>query len=133
MHGSYGAGRFTPLNQSGRALQIVYAEENFDRFPGTVSLAVWADEDDAIGGASVIERVTGGCPVGDDAAVREWRVSPGVEFAEERMTVPAVDASTGFASVLTFHFELIHVQAPYPSPTRNRPADTWVVPLPLAR
>ncbi len=127
-YGSFGEGRFTPLNSTtGRALQIIFAEEHFDRFPSTVSLKVWAKEDDAIGGASIIECITNpGCPVGDDAALREWRVPQGVEFAEQTITVPAVDASTGFASVLTFHFELVHVQAPYPAPSRrNFPVNTW--------
>src|SRR5215208_20680 len=36
--GKYGEGRFTPLNADGKALQFVLAEENFDRFPETVSL-----------------------------------------------------------------------------------------------
>jgi len=127
-HGTFGEGRFTPLNESGRALQIIFAEEYFDRFPETVGLTAWAKEDDAIGGASIIECLTNpGCPVGDDAATREWRVPQGVEFAEQTVTVPADDASTGFASVLTFHFELVHAQAPYPSPVRNYPLNTWFV------
>jgi hypothetical protein len=129
-YGKLGEGRITPLNPDGKALMIVYAEENFDRFPSTVSLKVWAKEDDAIGGASLIECVTGGCPVGDDAAVREWRVPPGVEFAQQIITMPGVDASTGFESVLTFHVELVHVHGSAPWPFRNRPSHTWFTGLP---
>src|SRR5262249_11650518 len=77
-YGSFGEGRFTPLNSNtDRALQFIFAEENFDRFPSSVALQAWAKENDALGGAWLLEGLSGGCPVGDDPALREWRRPPG--------------------------------------------------------
>jgi hypothetical protein len=123
--GSYGSGRFTPRNGRGQAMVIVYAEENFDRFPSTLSLRSWAKEDDAVGGAWLVECVTGGCPVGDDAVQHDFRVPQGVESTVQRIALRGDDASTGFESVLTFRIELFHDNTPYPWHSRNMPSHTW--------
>ncbi|MGH2586833.1 MAG: hypothetical protein ACRDJE_18100 [Dehalococcoidia bacterium] len=86
-YGKFGEGSITPRNSIGGALMIVLPEENFDRFPSTIGLKVWAKEDDAIGGAKIFECLTTGCPVGDAAAEYEWRVPQGVESATHTITL----------------------------------------------
>jgi len=124
-YGSFGEDRVTPRNAKAAPLAIVFAEENFDRFPTTLALDVWAEEDDAVGGAWVIECVTGGCPVGEDTVRFDWRVPQGVESVSQRITLRGDDGSTGFESVLTFRVDLFHDNASYPWHSRNMPSHTW--------
>jgi hypothetical protein len=118
-------GRITPRSTTGEPLTVVFAEENFDRFPTTVGLRIWAKEDDAIGGAWIIECLSDGCPVGEDTVRHEWNVPQGVESASQRVTLRGDDSSTGFESELTFHFEMFHDDKPYPWHSRNLPSNTW--------
>ena len=130
-YGSYGEGVISsPRNSVGAPLTIVFAEENFDRFPSTVALSIYAKEDDAIGGAWLGECITGGCPVGDDTVNYTWRVPQGVPSASERVNLRGDDSSTGFESVLTFHFEMFYDNASYPWHSRNMPSNTWFVGVP---
>lgn len=126
-----GEGRFTPLNSTGRALQFVLAEENFDRFPDAISLRAYGDELDSelvynFGLARLAHCVSdGGCLVGDNDSPAVWSVPQGVESADQTLTLYADDTDTGFRSVLTFHVELVHHDVPYPTTKRNTAYSTW--------
>jgi hypothetical protein len=131
--GTYGEGRIAPRNTEGKPVQFILAEENFDTFPGSLSLRATAFEADNVYVRIYmlplfVECLTDGCPVGEYAPT-EWRVPQGVEFAEQRVTVRGDDESgaftTGFESVLTFRLELLHDDQTYPAPQRNRPSSTW--------
>jgi hypothetical protein len=125
-----GEGRFTPRTRSGRALVFAFAEENFDQFPETVSLAVEADENDTVIDSVVrayeciTSVVEGGCVTGEESPT-VWRVPQGVESASQVLNVRGDEPATGFESVLTYRMEVVHHNVPYPSTKRNFPYQTW--------
>jgi hypothetical protein len=129
-YGKFGEGRFTPRNSECRALQIVFAEENFDRFPEWVSLWVEVDEEDTWHGEGIklwdcITKVfDGGCLIGGYKQPTFWRVPQGVESASEYLTIRGDATETGFESELRFHFEVAHVHASDPA-ARNNPRTTF--------
>jgi hypothetical protein len=127
--GDVGEVRITPRNSAGELPVIIFAEQNFDRFPDSVSLKVGARErDDVDLLPQLVECITaivdGGCVLGDETPTT-WRVPQGVENASKRLTVRGDDTDTGFESVLTFHMEVFHDNTPYPAPKRNVPHSTW--------
>jgi hypothetical protein len=118
--------RLTPRTAAGALLTFVFAEEHFDRFPETVSLAVQAREYDSLSGVGgVVDCIISlGCTVGAEAP-RVWPVPLGVEQAEQRLTARGDDLDGGFKSVLTFRLELFHDATPVPAPGPNLPSSTW--------
>jgi hypothetical protein len=126
----YSEGRFTPLNSEGKALMFLFAEEHFDRFPEWVSLGVDADERDSWVGSPIktwdciTKALSGGCTIGE-VTPTIWRVPQGVETGAQRLTIHGYDIETGFESVLTFMFELVHVHGPAPAAYRNAPSSTF--------
>jgi hypothetical protein len=119
-YGEFGEGRHTPRNPKGKALSFVFAEEDFDRFPSTITLHASAEEDDA-----TPDIVCTFSPAPDDGDKVEWRVPQGVEGAYQLLTVRGDDSCAGFESVLTFSVELLHNNAPYPPALPNSPSVTW--------
>jgi hypothetical protein len=118
----------TPRNSEGKALMVVFAEENFDRFPESISLRgtawdhngrnpEWDRFWDCVQGV-----VDGLCTIGEDSPLM-WRVPQGVEGAYQILTVRGDDVARGFESVLTFSVELLHTNAPEPA-ARNNPRTT---------
>jgi hypothetical protein len=127
---SFGEGRITPRNAEGKPLMLLFAEENFDRFPELLSIAIEAKETDLVDGAVIrpIECLSsifdGGCLVGE-AAPTTWGVPQGVEGASQTLRVRGDDKNSGLESVLTFRVDLFHAGVPAPSPRRNMPSTTW--------
>jgi hypothetical protein len=127
--GDFSEGRITPRNSAGELPVIIFAEQNFDHFPDTVSLKVDAKEFDTVDYLPhlvdcITSIVDGGCVLGEETPTM-WRVPQGVENASKRLVVRGDDTDTGFESLLTFHFEVFHDNTPYPAPKRNVPHSTW--------
>jgi len=127
-YGSYPSGVIFPQNRGGQPLTWLFAEENFDTLPSTLTLSANAEEDDVSNAiswyANCFEPGTYGCGTGNIETARSWQKPQGVEWSSTPVKVIAYDEETGFRSILTFTFETFHDNLSYPS-ERNAPSASW--------
>lgn len=129
--GSYPSGSIVPRNASGGFLTWIFAQENFDRLPQTLTLKVYPEESDSIAAympAFYLECFTGLmalCLDGTGLDETRWQRPQGMEWSSETVSLRADLWDQGFKSSLVFTVETFHDNRSYPAPKRNAPNSTW--------